>query len=529
MLSAQVLTVGLHTDHRGSVLDYIKAVLRLSEDLPTIWTTDYHATGKKSASNRLRQFLRKGSQGGSAEFWTYITRLLRVMPKEVILARPLDGSPEQDNDNNDASSLPVLEALREGVTHKDELRTSSTSAWNAYLSACDLAMSSGEEFASPHFARSSLFPLVHSYVRPSSGLSQWAVTGNEQQEVCASACQIAIRHSRISFEEEWLLVSSKIIEDFQTSLPESSKDYTRSQDLVVAEAARWYRLQADLVSRSASTLIQPTIKHVTTLEVVAAISVLKARNGKPYGSAAVLQTALELIPSLVLSEAQAKNALVAFATQEIPRLVMSPSAPQLIRLLDLMEGLMDVFRVYKSCMQSLEQSSESPAKYAALKELVSSPGLAKAGLLSITANKSLSHAIDQAVREDDDRSWNLLLAAIGNTFAPKTLIDDVLTVLMNGLSAEPAGRPSLRGLELIAKQDKALIRDFVLQPKGANLMSKLLFISDAPEIDMSQQVKQLTLDIEGALAITGDINRTSQPLLKVIQSEFDTAGPESLS
>ena len=476
ILSAELLTVGLQKDHRGSAIDYVRAVVRLSETLPTVWTTDYHGTAKKSASNRFRQFLRKGSQGGAAEFWTNITALLKVMPRDVLLPHQLDEPPGRTSDNNEAPSQTVLEALREGVTQKDELRTSSTSAWNAYLSACDIAISTGEKFASPQFVRSSIFPLIHQYVRPSPGSSQWTVAGLQQQDVCVRACKIAIRQSPEVSEEEWLLISSKIVEDVQISSPEQSKDHSRSQDLVSTEAVRWYHLQAVLVNDSAVTSMIPTIKRVAAQEIVAAISVLTARNGKPYGSATILQTALELIPNIVLSDAQAKTALIAFSNQQIPRLITSPSAPHLIRLLDLTGSLVDAVKVYTDCMQAVERCSESPAKHVALKNLLSSPGLANAGLLSSTTNNILSRVIDQAVAEDDEQSWSLLMAAMGNASVPKSITEDVLTRLVDGLSIEHIGRANLHGLELIAKQDKASIRNFAVQPKGSQLMSKLLFI-----------------------------------------------------
>lgn len=528
-ISAQLLTVGLHTDHRGSALDYVKAIVRLSEDLPTVWTVDYSGTGKKSASNRFRRFLQKGSQGGSTEFWTYITRLMNVMPREIVLSHPLDASPEQDSSRVESPSLPVLEALREGATNKEELRTSSVSAWNAYLSACEIVMSNGESLTGPHFVRSSLFPLVHEFVCPSSGLSQWRVAGTRRQDVCSRACNIAMRSSLEGFEEQLLSLSSKVVEDFQTSLPEQSKDYNKSQDSISAEVGRWYRLLADLASKPASTAIIPTIKRIVVLEIVAAISVLKARNGKPYSSAGLLQMAVESLPDIVLTEARVQEALITFCNQDIPRLIMSPSAQSLIRLLNLMESSVDLVPAYKSCMQTVEQSPEFPAKYVAFKALLSSPGGVKAGLLSTETNKSLSRVIDQAVTEDNDQSWALLIAAMGNASVPKSLTDNILTTLMNGLSMEDSGRASLHGLELIADQDKTSIKDFAVRPEGSHLMSKLLFMSDATDPDVSRQAKRLTSDIEGALSSTGDITQTTRSLVKVIQTEFDIAGPESLS
>ena len=529
MLSEYVLTMGLHTNQVGSSLDYVKAVVQLSEGLPTVWTSDYQGMGKKSAYNRLLHFLRKGSQGGPAEFWTHVSRLLSIVPTDILFAQSSMVHPEPASSESDVLSLPMLEALREGATNKDESRASTASAWNAYLRVCDFILSTGKVLNESRFLQSYLLPLIYQYTKTTPDLSQWTLTGSQQQDICARACHIVLSRSLDLFEREWHFISSKIVEDFQTSLPEQSKDYTKSQDSVAAEALRWYRLQAALVERSTSESAMQTISQEVVHEIAAAISVLKARNGKPYGLAAALQTAVQLVPTLIFSQGQAKDPLVEFVDNHIPCLMTSPSAPYLIRLLDIMEDSMDIRSAYLSCIQTLEEMQESPAKQTALRTLLSSPGLAKAGLLSTTANRSLARAIDQAVKENDDSNWSLLTAALVNVAAPKDLTDDVLTIMTEGLSIETNTHASLHGLELTTKQNKTAIRDFAAQSKGSSLMSKLLFLSDAPDLAISQKAKELMTEIEDALSTAGNITQNTRPLFKAIQREFEVAGPESLS
>ena len=529
VLSTHILATGLHTSQAGSSLDYIKAIVRLSENLPTVWTSDYKGTGKKSAHNRLLQFLRKGSQGGPAEYWIYVSQLLKLVPSDTMFNRSYGSQSERAPNEYDVLSLPVLEALQAGVNNKDEPRANSAPAWTAFLSVCEITISTEKDLDKPRFLRSYLLPFMCQYVRPSPDRSQWTVAGFQQQDNCAKACRIVLHGDRELFEREWHIISSKIVEDFQTSLPEQSKDYTKSQDSIAAEAMRWYRMQAALVEGLRPESIIPIISRDLVQEIAAAISVLKARNGKPYGSAAALQTALRSMPKLIFSDGQMKDALIDFVDKDIPRLITSPSATYLIRLLDLMEGSMDTHSVYLNCLQNVDEASESAARQTAIRTLLSSTGFAKAGLLSLTANKSLAQAIDHALKAKDNSGWSLLAAALSNAAAPKGLTDDVLTVLAEGLSIESNCRASLYGLELTTKQDRTAIRDFVAQSKGSNLVSKLLFLSDSSDIATSQRAKNLLTEIEEALSTTGNVAQTTRPIFKAIQREFETAGPDSLS
>ena len=118
---------------------------------------------------------------------------------------------------------------------------------------------------------------------------------------------------------------------------------------------------------------------------------------------------------------------------------------------------------------------------------------------------------------------------MGNEAAPKDLTDDVLTILTESLSIETNSQASLSGLEMTTKQNRSAIRDFAAQSKGSSLMSKLLFLSDAPDLATSQKAKYLMTEIEDALSTTGNMAQTARPLFRAIQREFEVAGPESLS
>ena len=528
LLSAHLVAKGLHTSQAGSSLDFVKALVRLSEALPTVWTSDYQGVGKKSSCNRLRHFLRKGSQGGPITFWTYITLLLKLIPDEVIFGHSEDTTMEPKGSNSDPDIMPIVEALRAGVTSKEEPQSNATSAWNSYLDICQFFSSKNDQSRS-NFVQKYLFPLVHQFVRPSTESSQWTIAGPQPHTTCAKACDISFSVGPEISHEEWQNLSSKLIEDFQISSPEQSKGYVKSQDSIGDAASRWYSLQATVLKGSPSEPFLRTVRQQLSQEIATAISVLATRNGKPYGVATALHMLVNTVPQVILKEVSAEDDLLNFAEKNIPQLMTSPSAIPLIQLLDDMEDFLELHFAYLNCIESIESSLENSAGQTAMMTLLSSPGIAKAGLLSITTNKTLARAIDEALKEKIDLNWKFLMASLENPSAPKELTDEILSTLTKGLSIENSTQASLGGLLSTAQHNRTMLRDFAAHEKGSDLIAKLLFVSEELDAATSQQAKDIIKEIESAPKTTGTTVQNTRPLLNAIQQNFRIAGEESLT
>lgn len=526
ILSSEILTAGLQRSQMGSSLDYIKTIVSLSQSFPDVWTADYNGAGRKSASNRLRYFLRQGSQGGPAQFWDSVPDLLSAIPPELLLSRNREESDKQPGITHDDSTLVIIEALRDGVTRKEEPRTSSGAAWTAYLSTCAHAICSFDGEAKLRFLQTHVVPIIRQYVKPSGDTSQWSVTGVQQQRICAKAVHLILHHDAAAFKAEWQMLSSQLIEDLQTSLPEQSKEYTRSQDSVANEASRWYRLQATILDDD-SSVAALVVKHTTLLEIQAAISALKNRNGKPYAAAVALHVAAESIPGVILGQETSRIHLVKFANDDLPNLMSSPSATYLIRLLDLIHEDADVTKAYVDCNRTLEGLPDAETRNTTIETLFASPGFGKSGGLS-TSNTILQGAIDRAIEEDSNACWNIVMAVIGNVGAPIGTTDDILTSMIEGLVVDEEDRASLHGLELMLNQNQSLMRDFAVRPEGSVLLSRVLSKTESSDPEISLRAQKLSVHIEKALATTGNAVDTVQPLIDVVRRELGAPGLESL-
>ena len=524
-ISASVIMSGLNATQTGSALDFAKVLALLSVEIPDVWTKYYPGSGKKSAANRLCHFLRKGSQGGPPDFWSQIAELLPSLPLST-LTKSADDEASKRVDGEKESLTPVLSALHEGLNNRDEPRGNRFAAWNAYLTASDLTLSYLSDVASRgRILRSSILPILVQYIKPSSEDSRWTVTNAQGETVCVRACDQAILQDTGTFQEEWNALSNTIIEDLKTSLPEQAKDYARSQDQLSAEANRWYCLQSALLKGNGQETKATIFRQTVTSEISSMIAILKARIGKPYGVAAALETSIQNIPEIVLSDEGCKGELLKFANENLPNLLFSSSAKYLVRTLDQLDDSCDVGRSYDKCMQVLGEAPDSASKSVALQCFVSSPRLASIdSLFAMVVAGS-----NQAMKDDELMSWNVVMAAISNPVAPKSLTDDVLANITEGLSIDSRESSGLHGLELTMKHNSGKVTEFARSPKGSSLISKLLFLAESRDEGIAQRARSTSTTIEHALEAQGDVGQTTKSLVEIIKSGLSTADATSLS
>lgn len=524
-ISASVLMSGLNATQSGSAFDFAKVLVLLSIEIPDVWTTFYPGSGKRSAANRLCQFLKKGSQGGSLDFWSQVETLLPNLPSSIF-ARTTDGESDRKGDGEKDTLTPVLSALHEGLNNKNESNGNRIAAWSAYLTASEITLSSFPDAATRRrILTTSVLPILAQYIRPSSDNSRWAVTGTSGQVVCVRACNQAILRDTGSFEQEWNALSNTIIEDLKTSLPEQAKEYVRSQESLSAEAKRWYSLQAALLKGNGQEITSPEFRNTVPSEINSIVSVLQARIGKPYGVAAALETSIKEIPEIVLGDEGCKTELLRFAEESLPNLLLSPSAKHLVGVLNYLDGPCDISRSYNKCMQILTEAPDSASKSIALQRFVSSPCLATTDSLSALVVASL----EQAMTNDESTSWKVVMAAISNPVAPKSLTDKLLADMTEGLSLDSKRITGLQGLEMTIKHVSGKVTEFAQSPKGSSLISKLLLIAESSDDGIAQRARYTSTMIERGLEAQGVVSQTTNSLIEIIKTGLYVTEANSLS
>ena len=524
-ISANVLTSALHSSQMGSAYDYAGAIALLTAEMPSVWIQDYQGTGKKSATSRLCYFLRKGSQGGPPQFWAYIEKLMRHLPKDVLFRKRVDGTDDKPSMQMQSFS-EVLDAFHDGVVNKDEPRTNSEAAWSSYLAASVvifelLPMASLQT----ELLKSFVLPILSNYLEPSLDNNGWAIAGQQQHDICVKAFLQVSNQDESLLIDRWREISARIIEDFKTSLPEQSKDYTKSQDSLAAATRRWYGMQAAIMKKTSSPLLLDVFSQTLDSELEAAISTLKARNGKPYGIAAAIDIAVQLLAGPLLLKDPIKTRLYMFANYDVPSLLISQSAKHLVHTMDLLQWTCDVRQGFTDCAKALAESPESTQKRAAVQALLSSPSLASNECLLSMAKNSLEEALDK----DNAADWDLVMAFASNSEAPIDLTSYMLAKLTEGLSLDLQKRSSLHGLELLQQRNMGLMIEYSAKPEGEALIARLMHLSEGLDNPRTAIAKSLSKALQDVLVASNDPHQATRYLLSHVKHSFDEPNAESLS
>lgn len=529
LISDNLLISSLNISQAGSAFKYATTLALLTSKCPDIWTQYYSGSGKKSAVRKLCQFIRRGSQGGPAEYWGQIKSIIQHLPISVILPG-LEGDCETVKAQELGTPVepPLLEALRGGITNKEEPKDHHSAAWNTYLDVCSrlLELSSSQSYRD-YLAKRSLTPLVSAFVLGNPVDLEWIVHGSNQLSNSIRAFYQVLHVSVEIFQEEWRHLSSQIIENFQISPPEQSKDYKASQELISGQIGRWYKLQSTVLKEQDLEIVRSLISTTLESEIKASTSTLRERNGKPYSAAAILVNATELLPEQLRNGHQIKELVVDFAHVDVPKLLLSPSAALLIKALGHLEDITNVRSIYEAAICDLRKAPESSAKSSALAGFVSSPFLAKStksDALTLLVKESLGMA-----KHGDESRWNLVMAALGNPVAPRDLTDELLADMTNSLSIEEDILACLEGLQLTIKRNSRVMKDFAQSQHGPNILSKLLFLTESPDITIREKAHTLSTAIEAILSNEKGSNHAIDSIVEIINHGIETAGQDSLS
>ncbi|KAL8689551.1 MAG: hypothetical protein Q9218_004800, partial [Villophora microphyllina] len=511
-ISSCVLTSSLSIDQLGSALDYVRALAHLTRHFPAVWTDHYTGTGKKTATRRLSQFLAKGSQGSAFQYWEEVKSLLLNVPMPVLL-------PQDDISDH---KYVVVEALREGLSNREEARSSQHAAWNAYLGLVQRLLLNSEA-GQDILIKETIMPIVKQYITPSRDTQAWTTT-NSQQPIALDAAIVALASQQL-FMDQWRALSKGFIEDVKTSLPEQSKDYTKSQDAISAKACRWYGLQAGLSKREIADDIRTVMKDASISEIQSAIALLKARNGKPYGAASLIENAIRLVPDLSSNQKPVTDLLADFAVNDVPELLLSPAGPYLIDLISQLKGIADVNAIYRKNLSTVLQAPDNTAKHRTLQKLVASPllaGLDQDKELLATLAARLKQSVHKESPEGD-----IFRIAIANPQAPSQLVQDLLSKLFDNLSYEEHQSTSLRGLELIIKHNQKAATAYDATTTGSTLLAKLISLGESGDEGVAQRAKSISNLLQSHSSI--DSVEGDQKILEIVRHGLDSVDPDTLS
>lgn len=520
IVSAAVIGKSLSIPQIGASSELSETLLRTTSTRPQVWTEDY--TGKTSPSKQLLQYIQKGSQGGLSSFWPNLSRLLQVIPSQTLAN--LSPEAEAGNKVELSSAIALMEAFHEGLSSREEPRSNQATGWKSYIETGISLTKTLPEEEKKKFIQGRLSPMVVQYGKADPAQSRWSLPAPSAQTICADCVVTLASHGYESeLRSMWAELSDSLLESVKLSSPEQSKDFHSSQDAICAQAQRLFSLKATALTRLSATEYETrvlgTFKATSLPLLDSCVQVLRSRNGKPYGAAAVVEESIRYIPQI----ARQSKELLTFVQDDVPELLFSPSADRLVTVILSCRSWSGYGSSFEKVIERIVQLEPEQSNTLILQRLLSTLDFKeiddKSGL-----NTLIMRALDRACKGSRSH-WPIIIAVLQNPTSHGELTDSIFLSIIDSLSADDRVIDALHGLSQIAKSIPAVIMKFQSGVHGSKLGGKLLFLSECPEEEIGDLAESLTNTLKKNVVS----ETSSKSNIEILRHNFDHVSEESLS
>jgi hypothetical protein len=327
MISRGFIVKGLSASQTTSSLQLLDALRGLTARFPGVWTTSYK--GRGTPMNKVRDFIKKGSQGAPAEYWPSLQALLAVLP---------DGVMPSDKEN----CLQFLTEFRNAIQGREQPRQYAGPAWKSYFGTIGLLLrtKSDSAFQSSLF-QNAICPILDKYIQGEQ--ERIPVT----TDALAGAYNIWASNEVIKPQDGPSLHTQKLANAFIARIlstahmqPEETEEYKMSQKKVIAEAHRWFSLLAEIIQADTTGVSTKCMLSSCEGTISSAIKTIITTEGQSYSAAAIIEIALRLTPSVVSKSAVMLDSVSSLVETYLPqsKFALSPSSRYLISSLHIIKS-----------------------------------------------------------------------------------------------------------------------------------------------------------------------------------------------
>lgn len=465
----------------GSAPGLLKVLTLLTREDATLW-------GNKSTPlERLQGFVEKGSQGSPSSFWIELNNLLAALPADAVSAE---------------AALDFLKSFRAGISASKEPRTNSPIQWRCYLNTVSRLLNQVGAESRGRIVAEAVFPLTDNYLFTVERQGQWS-TGSDVS-ILSHAFRVAALSTDLQVKEalgkEWERLAEALIARLSNSLPEVSKEFDSSQKNIADIGERWFSVASAIHAALAALPSQfndqkvPDYSQPASLTVIGgAVDLLKRRNYKPFGAAAILLSALKRLPSLFTTGDQSFwiSVIPSGSDEEMTKLLLSPSAPYIVSCVEtLREHSHDDFKaLWPATIRSLlalDRHGESALANEYITRLISNPSIKSLAL----DNAELQDHLEKNMlvcAQSGHGSWDLFNATLLWDVLPEASLRKLASTTVETLSSE--NEPSIKALEIMLQKRPALFSDD--EALHFNLVAKLLGMVEIKDSGISSRATQL--------------------------------------
>lgn len=486
----------------GSATELLNVLAILTKRFPQVWGTQKHPL------QRLQQFVAQGSQGGAEEYWKSLERLLRGFPEST-------------------PSLEVvstfLGSMRRGIADRLETRSGRYQAFQSYAQVLDIFL--GQSPLPSSFLEENLSNLTRQYLHPTPESS---VPSPQRPEPLAEAWAMVSQHpddeTRGALAEEWQKLGNAVISRMSNALPEVSEGYQKSQAAISSEGERWFALATNALSREGgnSMPLSAAVNAASKEILHGALGLLTRRNFKPYGAAAVIQSAFRHCPRLC-ADNNLLSLLYPPSQAEIYGVIAaSPSLPYLVSDLNTIPGDTDnrFGSIWTSLVEAALGLSDRALAVSAVRVLIGVPSVATYAQ-DIPALQSF---LVSAWNEYSKGGGLLTLKDICEaTLSYDTLTKESWTTIaadiISHLEVPETTRPAVVTLEMVLKKRPELFQ--ADDDLHVRLVTSLLALTELADAGLSEKAKRLKL-------LFNEQPTGQSPVARILENHLSEAGPSSL-
>lgn len=514
-ISQNFIANALSVSQTGSAFQLVQALSVLTRKHPEVWTSAYNS--KKSSLSKLQHFVEKGSQGGPPEYWQSLQSLINSIP-EPLLTSDLQ------------NALKLLEAIRDGISSREEPRGNAQRAWPCYFEICtSIAGRHSDSQALGKIFTEAVYPAFVHHLHPTPGNSKWSVSSTRILAKAYSFCALAKDDETKSLlQENWSRLGSEVVARLQTSLPEQSKDYHKSQTSVLTQGHRWFEIHGQIIKEeqdpdSINYLTAPSQNILTR-----SLEIMVSRDGKPYSAAAVVEAALRESPSF-MAKLEVLEPVKEIFEHKLATLCTSPSAKYTISALFHIRSFagQDIFfeKLWQKVLDQLLTNPVTPPETQAITALISDDRVSNLAQQNSLLQDFLLESLSMAMKGDTSL-WPLLEAATGfGTFTEST-INKVLDKVLNSLDfSEPFLAGGFKALDILSKKP-GLLRS---QSIHVALVTKLLALVELSDSTIAPRAAALKALIETSSQTSEQTGTNQSPIVHVIRENLEFVSPQSLS
>ncbi|KAL2823138.1 hypothetical protein BJX63DRAFT_438981 [Aspergillus granulosus] len=519
LVSAALIGKSLSAPQLGSASELSETLLLVTSIRPEIWTTDY--SGKSSASKRLLQYIRKGSQSGPELFWSNLYQLLQLVPIQTLAS--LDSNSTGNGNIGLGSATALMDALHEGLSSRDEPQQNRTLGWKIYVEVAMWLAQGLNDDDTVKLLQDQLSPLVTQHVKPDQEGSRWSLPSQSSEAICSEYLTALIAFGyEVSLNELWTKLANDLLNAVRLSSPEQSKDFKPSQDAVCAQAGRLFSMENSLLSHLANrdyeTNALRTLEGLSLELLNNCLQVLQTRNGKPYGAAAVVEEMVRKVPQI----AHRSRELQGFLQNNAPALLFSPSGDRIISITLLCRSWPGFSSSFELVVKQVAQLENVMTHASAVQKL----------LLSLDFNEVDREILDPVIIralelacKGSQLHWSVVIAALQNPTAQDEMRDSIFLSIVDILSSEDEASHALHGLMQIVSSVPSAVARFQRGTQGSKLAGKLLFLTESP----SEEVASLAESLVGLLRKLAVGETSTKASLEILQHNLTIVNEESLS